>query len=180
MGKRKKWSLAARPHFAATIRGRLGSRRKGVEGLCVSSLLGVLRSHAWLIGEKELALLLAHSSSPPRRHHQRTHSLSLSLSSSADGGSEDYADPRSPSFDPHLTHIGQGKHVQTFTSTSLHLNVSAEGARLGFFLFIAEQFVTAGSKVPFTGLQSCIYILVRSGAACFELSAFTLTHFVLS
>lgn len=78
-----------------------------MEGLCVSSLLGVLRSHTWLIGEEEVALLLASSRCLP---HHRAHSLSFSLcSSSADGGSEDLADPRSPSLDPHLSHIGQGK-----------------------------------------------------------------------
>ena len=108
MGRRKKWSSAARSPFA-TIRGHLGPRRKGVEGLCVSSLLGVLRSHTWLIGEEDVAVLLAHSSLPRYQHH-RAHSLSFSLcSSSADGGSEDLADPRSPSLDPHLSHVGQGK-----------------------------------------------------------------------
>lgn len=110
MGRRKKWSTAARSSLA-TIRGRLGPRRKGVEGLCVSSLLGVLRSHIWLIGEEEVALLLTRTSSPRwHHHHYRAHSLSFSVcSSSADGGSEDLADPRSPSLDPHLSHIGQGK-----------------------------------------------------------------------
>lgn len=109
MWRRKKWSSAARSSLA-TIRGRLGPRRKGVEGLCVSSLLGVLRSHIWLIGEEEVALLLTRTSSPRCHHHHRAHSLSFSVcSSSADGGSEDLADPRSPSLDPHLSHIGQGK-----------------------------------------------------------------------
>lgn len=93
----------------ATIRGQLRPRRKGVEGLCVSSLLGVLRSHTWLIGEEEMAYLLARTPSLQRRC-PRAHSLSLSFcSSSADGGSEDLADPRSPSLDPHLSHTGQGK-----------------------------------------------------------------------
>lgn len=112
MWRQKKWSSAARSSLA-TIRGRLGPRRKGVEGLCVSSLLGVLRSHIWLIGEEEVALLLTRTSSPRchhHHHHHRAHSLSFSVcSSSADGGSEDLADPRSPSLDPHLSHIGQGK-----------------------------------------------------------------------
>lgn len=80
-----------------------------MEGLCMSSLLGVLRSHTWLIGDEEVALLLDRDSLP-RRQHQRAHSLSFSFcSSSADGGSEDLADPRSPSLDPHLSHISQGK-----------------------------------------------------------------------
>lgn len=91
-------------------------------GLCVSSLLGVLRSHIWLIGEEEMAWLLARTTLPCYQHH-RSHSLSFSLcSSSADGGSEDLADPRSPSLDPHLSHIGQGKktlHV-LFYLTGLH------------------------------------------------------------
>lgn len=83
-----------------------------MEGLCVSSLLGVLRSHTWLIGEEDVAVLLAHSSLPRYQHH-RAHSLSFSLcSSSADGGSEDLADPRSPSLDPHLSHVGQGKQTK--------------------------------------------------------------------
>lgn len=108
MGRRRKWSSAARNPFA-TIRGRLGPGRKGVEDLCVSSLLGVLRSHSWLIGEEDAALLLDRNSLP-RCRHRRAHSLSFSFcSSSADGGSEDLADPRSPSLDPHLTHFGQGK-----------------------------------------------------------------------
>ncbi|TNN84855.1 Protein TANC2 [Liparis tanakae] len=100
-------SSAARPPFAA-VRGRLGARRQGVEGLCTSSLLGVPRSHTWLTGdEEEAALLLA--SSPRYRH---PHSLSLS-SRSADGGSEDYADPRSPSLDPHLSHVYQGGSIDS-------------------------------------------------------------------
>lgn len=108
MGRRKKWSLAARNPFA-TIRGRLGPRRKGVEGLCMSSLLGVLRSHTWLMGEEDVAVLLDRSSLS-RQQHQRAHSLSLSVcSSSADGGSEDLADPRSPGVDPQLSHIGPGR-----------------------------------------------------------------------
>lgn len=110
MGRRRKWSLAARNPFA-TIRGRLGPRRKGVEGLCMSSLLGVLRSHTWLIGDEDVALLLDRHS---RHQHQRAHSLSFSFcSSSADGGSEDLADPRSPSLDPHLSHVGQGKQIKS-------------------------------------------------------------------
>nr|CBN81653.1 Protein TANC1 [Dicentrarchus labrax] len=112
MGSRKKWNLAARSPFA-TIRGRLGPRRKGVEGLCVSSLLGVLRSHTWLIGEEDVAFLLARTSLPRYQHH-RTHSLSFSFCySSADGGSEDLADPRSPSLDPHLSHVGQGGSIDS-------------------------------------------------------------------
>ncbi|KAM4524513.1 protein TANC2 isoform 1-T1 [Odontesthes bonariensis] len=112
MGRRKKWSMAAQLHFAS-IRDRLGPKKKGVEGLCVSSLLGVFQSHTWLIGEEEVALLLAHTSSPRYKHH-RAHSLSLSFcSSSADGGSEDLADPRSPGLDPHLSHIGQGGSIES-------------------------------------------------------------------
>lgn len=76
-----------------------------MEGLCVSSLLGVLRSHTWLIGEEDVALLLERDSVD-----RRTHSLSLSFCSSfADGGSEDLADPRSPGVDPQFSHFGQGK-----------------------------------------------------------------------
>ena len=108
MGRRTKWSVVARSPFA-TLRGRLGPRRKGVEGLCVSSLLGVLRSHTWLIGEEEVALLLA-GTFPPCFLQRRAQSLSFSFcSSSADGGSEDLADARSPGLDPHLCHVGQGK-----------------------------------------------------------------------
>ncbi|KAM7370555.1 hypothetical protein PAMP_010090 [Pampus punctatissimus] len=112
MGRQKKWSVATRSPFT-TIRGCLGPKRKGVEGLCVSSLLGVLRSHTWLIGEEEVAWLLARTSLPRYQHH-RAHSLSFSLcSSSADGGSEDLADPRSPSLDPHLSHVGQGGSIDS-------------------------------------------------------------------
>uniref|UniRef100_A0A3B3UV29 Tetratricopeptide repeat, ankyrin repeat and coiled-coil containing 2 n=1 Tax=Poecilia latipinna TaxID=48699 RepID=A0A3B3UV29_9TELE len=104
--------MAPRSPFV-TIRGHLGPRRKGVESLCVSSLLGVLRSHTWLIGDEEVALLLARTSSPCFPH-PRAHSLSFSVcSSSADGGSDDFGDPRSPSLDPHLSHIGQGGSIDS-------------------------------------------------------------------
>ncbi|XP_053710679.1 protein TANC2 isoform X3 [Synchiropus splendidus] len=110
MGRRRKWSTAARSHFA-TIRGHLGAKRKGVEGLCVSSLLGVLRSHTWLIGEEEVSWLLARTSFPP---YPRAHSMSLSFcSSSVDGGGEDLVDPRSPSLDHHLSHIGHGGSIDS-------------------------------------------------------------------
>uniref|UniRef100_A0A3B3IKA3 Tetratricopeptide repeat, ankyrin repeat and coiled-coil containing 2 n=1 Tax=Oryzias latipes TaxID=8090 RepID=A0A3B3IKA3_ORYLA len=110
MGRRKKWSTKARSHFS-TIRGRYGQGREGIEGLCVSSLLGVLRSHTWMIGREDVAFLLAPNIS---FCHQRAHSLSLSFcSSSADGGSDDLADPRSPSLDPHLSHIGQGGSIDS-------------------------------------------------------------------
>lgn len=113
MGRRRTWSLAPRSPFA-TVRGHLGPRRKGADGLCMGSLLGVLRARTWLIGdEEEVASLLA--SSPPYR---RAHSLSFSLCSpTVDGGNEDYADPRSPSLDPHLSHGGQGKQTRTHTRT---------------------------------------------------------------
>lgn len=112
MGRQRKWSLAARNPFA-TIGGRLGRRRKGVEGLCVGSLLGVLGGlggHAWLLGEAPVAALLERRRCAPRCRHRRAHSLSFSFSSSlADGGSEDLADPRSPGVDPHFSHFSQGK-----------------------------------------------------------------------
>lgn len=113
MGRRRKWSLVARNPFT-TIRGHLGPKRKGVEGLCVSSLLGVLQSRTWLIREEEVALLLGRNSLPCYQHC-RAHSLSFSFcSSSADGGSEDFTDPRSPGLDPHLSHIDQGKQKKCF------------------------------------------------------------------
>ncbi|XP_031699175.1 protein TANC2 isoform X5 [Anarrhichthys ocellatus] len=34
-------------------------------------------------------------------------------SRSSDGGNEDYADPRSPSLDPHLSHVGQGGSIDS-------------------------------------------------------------------
>lgn len=111
MEKKRKWSVPLSSHFA-TIRGCLGSGRKGPEGLCVASLLGVLRSQVWLLGDEEVAWLLDPPSPPQHHHHHRfrTHSLSLSLCSwSADGGSEDLAEPRSPSVEPHLSHACQGK-----------------------------------------------------------------------
>lgn len=108
MGRHRKWSLVARNPLA-TMRGHLGRRRKGVEGLCVSSLLGVLGSHTWLIGEEDVALLLERDSTP-RCQHRRAHSLSFSFCSLlADGGSEDLADPRSPGVDPQFSHFSQGK-----------------------------------------------------------------------
>lgn len=118
MGRQRKWSLVARNPFA-TIRGHLGRRRKGVEGLCVSSLLGVLRSHTWLIGEEDVALLLE-CDSTPRCQDRRAHSLSFSFCSSfADGGSEDLADPRSPGVDPQFSHFSQGKQSFALWGSSL-------------------------------------------------------------
>ncbi|TNN03262.1 hypothetical protein fugu_000291 [Takifugu bimaculatus] len=112
MGRHRKWSLVARNPFA-TIRGHLGHRRKGVEGLCVSSLLGVLRSHTWLMGGQDVGLLLGHDS-PPHCQDRRAHSLSFSFfSPSADGGSEDLADPRSPGVDPQFSHFGQGGSIDS-------------------------------------------------------------------
>lgn len=108
MGRHRKWSLVARNPLA-TVRGHLGHRRKGVEGLCVSSLLGVLRSHTWLMGGQDVGLLLGRDSLP-HCQERRAHSLSFSFfSPSADGGSEDLADPRSPGVDPQFSHFGQGK-----------------------------------------------------------------------
>ncbi|KAL6094582.1 tanc2 [Pungitius sinensis] len=106
MGRRRTWGPAA----------AAGPRRKGADGLCMGSVLGVLRAHTRLIGdeeeeeeEKEAAPLLA--SSPP---YHRAYSLSFSLCSPpADGGNEDYADPRSPSLDPHLSHGGPGGSVDS-------------------------------------------------------------------
>lgn len=81
-----------------------------MEGLCVSSLLGVLGSHTWLMGSGEVALLVLEHDSPPHCQDRRAHSLSFSFCSpSADGGSEDLADPRSPSVDPQFSHFSQGK-----------------------------------------------------------------------
>ncbi|CAG06566.1 unnamed protein product [Tetraodon nigroviridis] len=112
MGRHRKWSLVARNPLA-TMRGHLGRRRKGVEGLCVSSLLGVLGSHTWLIGEEDVALLLERDSTP-RCQHRRAHSLSFSFCSLlADGGSEDLADPRSPGVDPQFSHFSQGGGVDS-------------------------------------------------------------------
>ncbi|KAJ4948884.1 hypothetical protein JOQ06_020407 [Pogonophryne albipinna] len=105
MGSRKTWSVSERSSFL-TIRSRLVPKKKGAEGLCVSSMLGVLRADSWLIPEEEMDFLLTPSS--PFQNY-RAHSLSFSFCpSSADGGSEDLADPRSPGLDPHLSHIGQG------------------------------------------------------------------------
>ncbi|KAF0025744.1 hypothetical protein F2P81_022625 [Scophthalmus maximus] len=118
MGGRKKWSLVPRSPFA-TVRARPGPARKGVDGLCVSSLLGVLRSHTWLVDEEDVALLLAGTAARRHRHrhrhgHVRAQSLSFSFcSSSADGGSEDLADARSPGLDPHLSHAGQGGSIDS-------------------------------------------------------------------
>lgn len=108
--RRRRWSLAAAAAVASnplvTIRGRLGLRRKGVEGLCVSSLQGALRWHTWLTEEEEkeedTALL----------QHQRAHFLSVCVRP-ADG--EDL-DPALPALDLQLSHISQGR--RSFTSFS--------------------------------------------------------------
>lgn len=81
-----------------------------MEGLCVSSLLGVLRSHTWLMGGQDVGLLLERDALP-HCQARRAHSLSFSFfSPPADGGSEDLADPRSPGVDPQFSHFGQGKN----------------------------------------------------------------------
>lgn len=96
-----------------------------MEGLCVSSLLGVLGSHSWLMGEEDVALLLERGPLPHRQRQRRAHSLSFSFRSlSADGGSEDLADPRSPGVDPQFSHFNQGK--QSFKDTNT-VSVSCSG-----------------------------------------------------
>lgn len=129
MGRHRKWSLVARNPFA-TIRGHLGHRRKGVEGLCVSSLLGVLRTHTWLIGDEDVALLLLERDAMPHCQDRRAHSLSFSFCSSlADGGSEDLADPRSPSVDPHFSHFSQGKQSLALWSSSFQTGMTVGGLK---------------------------------------------------
>lgn len=89
-----------------------------MEGLCVSSLLGVLRSHTWLIGEEDVALLLERDPMP-HCQDRRAHSLSLSFCSSfADGGSEDLAEPRSPGVEPQFSHFSQGEQSFALWGTS--------------------------------------------------------------
>ncbi|KAI1896538.1 hypothetical protein AGOR_G00095800 [Albula goreensis] len=101
MGRRR-WRLALGP-YSATLSGR-PSRRPGVEGLCVSSVLGVLPTKNWLTAE-DIAYLIA---CPSVWTIPRAHSVCSFCSSSADGGSEDPAELRQPHVDPRLSHIGQG------------------------------------------------------------------------
>ncbi|KAK0135714.1 Protein TANC2 [Merluccius polli] len=120
MGRQRKWNRAAGSHLAP-VRGRVSPRRRGVEGLCVSTVLGVVRSHPWL-GSKQGATRLRGACTAPlpgrQRGHQcprnRAHSLSLSFSCSwsADGGTEDLGDPRSP-LDHPLSHAGQGGSIDS-------------------------------------------------------------------
>lgn len=97
-------AAAAASNPLATIRGRLGLRRKGVEGLCVSSLQGALRWHTWLTEEEEEETVL--------QQHQPAHFLSVCVRP-ADG--EDL-DPAHPALDLQLSHISQGR--RSFTSFS--------------------------------------------------------------
>lgn len=87
----------------ATIRSRLGLRRKGVEGLCVSSLQGALRWHTWLTEEEE-------EEDTALQQHQRAHFLSVCVHPA---DSEDL-DPAPPTLDLQLSHFSQGR--RSFTS----------------------------------------------------------------
>lgn len=109
----RRWSLAAvaESNPLAAIRGRLGPRRKTVEGLCVSSLQGALRWHTWLMEEQQ----------EEQQQHQPAHFLSVSVRP-ADG--EDLEldldlHPALPALDLQLSHLGQGRRSLRPLSSSL-------------------------------------------------------------
>lgn len=84
-----------------------------MEGLCVSTFMGITQARMWLV-DPRLAYLLQQEAgsylefSPP--HPRHAHSLSsFSFSTSADGGSEEVSDLRSGSLDPHHSFAGQGR-----------------------------------------------------------------------
>ncbi|KAA0725458.1 hypothetical protein E1301_Tti010381 [Triplophysa tibetana] len=88
------------------MRAKSPSRRRSVEGLCASTLLGVLHSRTWLL-DTHLIYLLEQTQAGPTPP-PRAHSLcSFSRTSSADGGNEGTIDIQTSSLDP-LNFIGQG------------------------------------------------------------------------
>lgn len=105
MGKKRKW-FSSVSNFS-TMRAKSPSRRRSVEGLCASTLLGVLHSRTLLL-DTHLIYLLEQTQAGPTPP-LRAHSLcSFSRTSSADGGNEGIIDIQTSSLDP-LNFIGQGK-----------------------------------------------------------------------
>uniref|UniRef100_A0A672P161 Tetratricopeptide repeat, ankyrin repeat and coiled-coil containing 2 n=1 Tax=Sinocyclocheilus grahami TaxID=75366 RepID=A0A672P161_SINGR len=93
----------------ATVRGQSRSRQKSVEGLCASTLLGVLHTRTWLL-DAQLVYLLERTQAgptpPPRAQ-------SLCSFSSADGGNEETIDLQSTSLDPLHNFTGQGGSIDS-------------------------------------------------------------------
>lgn len=105
MGKKRKW-FSSVSHFS-TMKTKAPSRRRSVEGLCASTLLGVLHSRTWLL-DTHLIYLLERTQAGPTPP-PRAHSLcSFSRTSSADGGNGGTIDIQTSSLDP-LYFTGQGK-----------------------------------------------------------------------
>lgn len=110
MGKVKKQRLSSVSQFFTLRNGSLQSR-SSVEGLCVSTFVGILQVRTWLMNPRMSYLLQQEAGSYVSTPHPRhAHSLtSFSFSSSADGGSEEVGDLRSASLDPHHGFAGQGR-----------------------------------------------------------------------
>lgn len=126
MGKIKKQRLSSFSQFFTLRNGSLQSRRS-VEGLCMSTFMGILQARTWFMDPRVAYLLQQEAGTFVSSHPRHAHSLtSFSFSSSADGGSEDVGDLRSASLDPHHSFIGQGKisAVVWYSLLQIHLKQS--------------------------------------------------------
>lgn len=110
MGKIKKERLSFVSQFFTLRDGSLQSWSH-VEGLCMSTFMGILQARTCFMDPRMAHLLQQEAGSyesPPHLRH--AHSLtSFFFSSSADGGSEDVSDLRSAILDPHHSFAGQGR-----------------------------------------------------------------------
>lgn len=134
MGKRKKWKLPSVSHFA-TMRGKSRLRQKSVEGLCASTLLGVLHTRTWLL-DAQLVYLLERTQAGPDPPPRAQSLCSFSRTSSADGGNEDTIDLQSTSLDTRHNFTGQGKlcfRCRTYIATYPSCDVQGHFALLNIF-----------------------------------------------
>lgn len=110
MWKTKKQGPSSVSQFFTLRDGSLQSQSR-VEGLCVSTFMGILQTRTCFMDPRMAYLLQQEAGSyesPLHLHH--AHSLTtFFFSSSADGRSEEVSDLRSASLDPHHSFAGQGR-----------------------------------------------------------------------
>lgn len=69
MGKIKNWKLPSVSHLAPVL-GQTRPLQKSIEGLCTSTLLGVLHTRPWLLDAQLVYLLEWTQSSAERRNEE--------------------------------------------------------------------------------------------------------------
>ncbi|KAI2658877.1 Protein TANC2 [Labeo rohita] len=94
------------------MRGQARPRRKSVEGLCASTLLGVLHTRTWLL-DAQLVYLLERTQAGPAPPPRAQSLCSFSRTSSADGWNEETIDLQSASLDPLHNFTGQGGSIDS-------------------------------------------------------------------